>query len=102
MHNSGLRPKTVLSETGDTTKSMVKWAILTRMNDHSGANLGADFAINMPHTVVLTYLEAYETSILAYTGIGLKRINYGAICPLQPSLTQCTFLAQGTLLSTVK
>jgi len=34
------------------TKSMVMWLILTSMNDHSGANMGGDFAINMPHGAV--------------------------------------------------
>ena len=50
MHNCGLKPKRILSEAGNTTKSMANWLILTRMmNDHSGANLGGDFAINMSY-----------------------------------------------------
>ena len=36
---------------------MVMRLILTRMNDHSGANLRGDFAINMLYGAVLTYLE---------------------------------------------
>ena len=40
MHNWGPRPKLILSEAGDVTKSMVMWLILTRIHDHSGADLG--------------------------------------------------------------
>ena len=52
MHDGELRPKTILSEAGDTIKSIVRWLILTKMNEHSGANIGGDFAINMPYGVV--------------------------------------------------
>ena len=45
----------ILSEAGNTTKSMVSWLNLARMNDHSGANLGRDFAMNMPYGDVETY-----------------------------------------------
>ena len=40
MHNWGPRPKVILSEAGDVTKSMVMWLLLTRIHDHSGADLG--------------------------------------------------------------
>ena len=34
---------------------MVRWLILTRTNDHSGANLGGGFIINRPHGAVTTF-----------------------------------------------
>ena len=34
------------------------------MNDYSGANLGGDFAMNMPYVAVLSNLEAQNTSLL--------------------------------------
>ena len=39
VHNRRPRSKTILSEVRHETKSMVRWQILTRTNDHSGANL---------------------------------------------------------------
>ena len=38
--SKGPSPKTVLSEAGYTTESMVMWLILTRIHDHSGADVG--------------------------------------------------------------
>ena len=40
MHNWGPRPKIILPEAGDTTKSMVMWLILTRLHNHSGDDVG--------------------------------------------------------------
>jgi len=40
MHNWGPKPKVILSEAGDATKSMVMSLILTRMHKHSGDDLG--------------------------------------------------------------
>ena len=40
MHNWGTTPKIILLEARDITKSMVMWLILTRIHDHSGADLG--------------------------------------------------------------
>ena len=39
MHNWGPRPKIILSEAGYITESMMMWLILTRIHDHSGADL---------------------------------------------------------------
>ena len=41
VHNKRPRSKNILSEFRHRTKSMVRWQILTRTNDHSGANLGS-------------------------------------------------------------
>ena len=54
-----------MSEASDIIKSMFRWLILIKMNDHSGANLGGYFAINLPHGAILTYFEAQTTSLLS-------------------------------------
>ena len=46
-----------MSEAGNTTKSMVRRLILTRMNDHSGANLGGAFVINTSYGSLLSLDE---------------------------------------------
>ena len=43
------------------------------MNDYPGANLGGDFAMNMPHVPVLSNLEATNTSLLFLHENGVTR-----------------------------
>ena len=57
IHNRGPRSKTIPSEADDTSKSMVRWLILTRTNDYTGAVHGGDFAMTMPYGAVLMYLQ---------------------------------------------
>ena len=84
MHKWGLRPKIILSEARHTTKSILRWLIFTRINDHSGANLGVDFAINMPHGALYTCIEAWKDFS---TVIEWRVTNYRTLYPLISSYT---------------
>ena len=85
LQNWGQRSKTILSEVRNKTISMVRWLILTRMNDHSWANLGGDFAINVPYGAVFTCYQAWKDFS---TIIGWKMVlNYEAMLALLSSHT---------------
>ena len=98
MYNWGTRSKTILSGVRHTTKSLVRWPIFTIMNDHSGANLEADFAINMLYGAVLSYLEAKKhfSSIIRWKESIMELFFFSCLA------AQHTTLAQATLLTTVK